>query len=1138
MKITSINAVTVRAEPWLKQRFGADHYAQISADTTLKLRSSVKDVARATHGSVPPDVEELTKQFQNPPQGISDSDFVFGYTANDEHVPGSIETDAALKTYISRYPKEWETVQRLLGIARSKTRHACGFIIANRPVHEFIPLMDIGGVTATQYTSSAVEAAGGLKMDFLVVNSLGDIKDALNLIQEGTLPGGRASGDEGLRYPATLVINGRLVPRHRLVPDGNGGFYDIWDLPEDQAVFREISEGKTETVFQFNTPGAIQWLRHFNHWKDEMAGHKAIDSIEAMSAFTALDRPGPLDAYVEGPDGRQHNMLVEYARRARGEEACGSINALSVLFPETYGVLTYQEQLQRAYRELTGCSGSEAEEFRTNVAKKKMDKVLKAYPAFIERASAKVGGEQVAKTIWETFVTWGQYGFNKTMDQSTILSTVDGDQKRIVDFKGGEHVWCVDDHGQKTATEVVALHDHGELMGWELEFDDGYKVVASSHHKFLTELGQTPLHEIIDRDLEVLGGVSMEESSGGHSNGVRPEGAETPEGDAQKGLRDLRGRESGKHSAEDDCAQHSAGTEGSGLGGRSENFVSARHPAAASGANACLAARASRTDRGDLGIRQKSRQEIEGGGMASIRGDLELAGCTDPLRAQEEAGGLRVPRPQNLGGSGRILPLSRGIENSETVDEDSGEVRDAARRSASSRRCDIDPAFRAMLPFFRREDASRMARVAYSDAPLSCSRSLVRRRIVRVRAVGIRRMYDLEVAHPKHNFMLSNGVVTSNSHSVCYSHIAYACAYLKHHFPLEWWCAVLGNASKNEVVDDFWRHCGHLVKLPDINRSSRKFRIEGDHIRAPVGLIVGVGETAQQQLLALAPFVDVRDFCQKIEVDCVARKTPLIDKATGKQKTTKDGQLRWTKGRSALTRGVVHLLIAAGVMDSLFPADSTLSEKIAAYEQASAEAKGEKKIQPVPPKYLVNSRVLNFQLRKKVLPIYSEALYPLLLEADEEQWPRKALTHARQPIFRHMADDIPVVSHRRLQALETITPWPADMKIKVAVPCVVKGRRVFSYAKGEKEACELDLDCEGGGAVNVVKWPDRKTGKIPAWYRSDIAGAIGLAIFEKYTERRPFGLVDLIVFHQPATTETENEQEAQQDAAERTPDAA
>jgi hypothetical protein len=774
VKAVSWKKVTVEEPAWLKQRFGADHYAQISADTTLKLRSSVKDVARVVHGAVPPDVEELTKQFQNAPQGISDSDFVFGYTANDERVAGSIETDAALKTYIQRYPKEWEIVQRLLGISKNKTRHACGFVIANRPVDEFIPLMDIGGVTSTQYTAAAVEAAGAIKMDFLVVNSLNDIQDTLRLVQEETLPGGRASGGDGLIYPQSLTINGRLVPRHRLLPDGNGGFYDIWDLPEDQAVFREISEGKTETVFQFNTPGAVQWLRHFNHWKDEAAGRKAIDSIEAMSAFTALDRPGPLDAYVEGPDGRQHNMLVEYARRARGEEACGSIEQLSVLFPETYGVLTFQEQLQRAYQELTNCTGSEAEEFRTNIAKKKMDKVLKAYPAFIERAGPKVGGEQVAKEIWHTFVTWGQYGFNL-------------------------------------------------------------------------------------------------------------------------------------------------------------------------------------------------------------------------------------------------------------------------------------------------------------------------------------------------------------SHSVCYSHIAYACAYLKHHSPLQWWCAVLGNASKNEVVDDFWRYCGHLVKLPDVNLSSKKFKIHGDHIRAPVGLIVGVGETAQRQLIALAPFKDIRDFCQKIEDDCVARKVPLLDKSTGQQKATKTGQLRWTKGRSSLTRGVVHLLIAAGVMDSLFAQDLTLPEKISAYEQAFAEVRGEKKIRPVPAKYLVHSKVLNFQLRKKVLPIYSEPLYPLLLEAPQDQWPRKALVHGRKPAFRHMAEDIPVISYKKLQELEAVSPWPADLKIKVAVPCVVKSRRCFSYSKGEKEACELALDCEGGGNVQTVRWPDRKTNKIPALYRTDLEGAIGLALFEKYTERRPFGLTDLVVFHHPATTETDDD---------------
>jgi DNA polymerase III alpha subunit len=61
-----------------------------------------------------------------------------------------------------------------------------------------------------------------------------------------------------------------------------------------------ICEQDTETIFQFNTPGAKKWLRHFNYEKEDQPGHKAIDSIESLSAFTALDRPGPLDAYVGG----------------------------------------------------------------------------------------------------------------------------------------------------------------------------------------------------------------------------------------------------------------------------------------------------------------------------------------------------------------------------------------------------------------------------------------------------------------------------------------------------------------------------------------------------------------------------------------------------------------------------------------------------------------------------------------------------------------------------------------------------------------------------------------------------------------------------------------------------------------------
>ncbi len=305
--------------------------------------------------------------------------------------------------------------------------HNCAYVIAGKPIKEFIPLTMVSDVRVTSYTAASVEAAGGLKMDFLVVNSLNDIGDAVQLIQKRHAfdPRGKYqvlehdedligwSGPRFTKKRFSLIIDGRRVPCQRLVPIGDR-YYDVWDLPEDQAVFTDVATGHTETCFQFNTPGAIQWLEHFGYRKPN--GNYAIDSVLGMSAFTALDRPGPLDIMVTDPSApdKKHNMLVEYARRARGEP--GSKDVLPIfdqLIPETYGVMVYQEQLQKVYQNLTGCTGAEAEDFRTNVAKKKKELVDKAYPNFVEKASQKIG-EDNAKSAWEFFKTWGQYGFNKS----------------------------------------------------------------------------------------------------------------------------------------------------------------------------------------------------------------------------------------------------------------------------------------------------------------------------------------------------------------------------------------------------------------------------------------------------------------------------------------------------------------------------------------------------------------------------------------------------------------------------------------------------------------------------------------------------------------------------------------------------
>jgi DNA-directed DNA polymerase III PolC len=399
---------------FLHKRFG-DHFAQISVDTTLKLKSAIKDVCRVLVGRVTPEIEALTRKLPDPPQGVSDYNFVFGYTDSGNWHPGIIESDPVLQDYAVTYPEQWDIVKRALGLARQKSRHACGFVIANESIPDLgIPLTTISETTCTAFTPASVEAMGGVKMDFLVINSLNDLAAAIRLIQErhGVAPA------EGMKINGKWVPQARLVPHPTMTlstPEGHGpSFVDIWDLPEDQKVFKDISLGKTETVFQFNTPGAVQLLRNFAYRKG--ADRWAIDSVEAMSAFTALDRPGPLDAMVKNPeDDSEHNMLVEYARRARGATPSPDIFPfLDKLFPETYGIMVYQEQLQQAYQYLTGCTGPEAEEFRRNIAKKKMEKVLAAYPNFIEKASIKLGSKDDAEKAWGFFKTFGQYGFNKS----------------------------------------------------------------------------------------------------------------------------------------------------------------------------------------------------------------------------------------------------------------------------------------------------------------------------------------------------------------------------------------------------------------------------------------------------------------------------------------------------------------------------------------------------------------------------------------------------------------------------------------------------------------------------------------------------------------------------------------------------
>jgi DNA polymerase III alpha subunit len=290
------------------------------------------------------------------------------------HIDGLTETSDVLQKYMESRPKEWDIVERSLGVSRSFSKHACAFVIADRPISDLMPIKE-GHIT--QYEAAEVEMAGAVKYDFLTISHLKDIRVCLDLIN-------KKNGEKN--KVGYFTHNGKLTY--------------IWDLPEDPAAYKSVWNGDTESCFQINTSTMTPFV------KDIMP-----QNMEDLSLILSLVRPGPLD-YVIEETGR--NMAEEYIYRRNGNPY-EDIPVLRELLPKTHSVLVYQEDVTKIAKQLAGFSGSAAENLREAIGKKKRAAMLKIKPEFVNGcvASGKVT-EAEAQQLWDRIVTFGRYAFNKS----------------------------------------------------------------------------------------------------------------------------------------------------------------------------------------------------------------------------------------------------------------------------------------------------------------------------------------------------------------------------------------------------------------------------------------------------------------------------------------------------------------------------------------------------------------------------------------------------------------------------------------------------------------------------------------------------------------------------------------------------
>jgi DNA polymerase III subunit alpha len=272
------------------------------------------------------------------------------------------EKNSELRTALDNEPATrqlWEHALILEGLSRNTGIHAAGVVIGDRELDEYVPLCrGKDNEVITQYEMNALTELGMLKMDFLGLKTLTVIEETVRMIREAD-------------------------------PE-----FDLAKIPaDDQAAFDIYNRGETVGVFQMEGGGITNCCRRFD-----------VRSIEDIIAIGALYRPGPMrfiDDYIARKKGQK---TIEYAHPLL-EQVCS----------ETYGIIVYQEQVQRAANVLAGYSLGEADLLRRAMGKKDREKMAKERTRFVEGCQRVNGiGAETANAIFDFIARFAEYGFNKS----------------------------------------------------------------------------------------------------------------------------------------------------------------------------------------------------------------------------------------------------------------------------------------------------------------------------------------------------------------------------------------------------------------------------------------------------------------------------------------------------------------------------------------------------------------------------------------------------------------------------------------------------------------------------------------------------------------------------------------------------
>ena len=359
---------------YVREKYGTERVIKIISLGMMAAKNAIKDVGRVL--KVPyAETDKITKAIPNSIGRPYILKKAFGFY---QAKPGAKDygVDYAVPELLELYKNNPQLKQvvdiaiKLEDMPRQTSVHPCGVIIGKEALDNFVPLSRSGDEITTQYNGGQMEHLGHLKMDFLGLSNLSDIKFAIQYVKENR---GIDVSFENNTY-------------------------------DDPDVFKMIASGNTTAVFQIESGGFQKFMKDLKP-----------TCLEDIVAGVSLYRPGPMDTIPDFVHNKHNPEDVTYVDPR-----------LEPVLNYTYGVIVYQEQVMKIVQVLAGYTLSRADAVRKMMGKKKLKDLQKEREVFVNGCPSILGkpavdgcvkngvSAEVANALWDKMEKFGSYAFNKS----------------------------------------------------------------------------------------------------------------------------------------------------------------------------------------------------------------------------------------------------------------------------------------------------------------------------------------------------------------------------------------------------------------------------------------------------------------------------------------------------------------------------------------------------------------------------------------------------------------------------------------------------------------------------------------------------------------------------------------------------